>query len=185
MAVETRWFRYVQSCKHKKILSDVNRVRPDKVFEWNNWVPKKVGMVAWRAEMERLPTRCALAARNISVQNRTCVMCGNDDETSEHIFVSCQFAQLIWQNVATWCTIPPIIAFEIKDLLTLHEICSGSAKKIKALYAVILVTLWNIWKSRNEAVFQQKIPNTTKILDEIKALAYLWVKNRSKLVSLT
>ncbi|KAJ0623417.1 putative reverse transcriptase zinc-binding domain-containing protein [Helianthus annuus] len=157
----------------KKILGTANRVRPARVFEWNNWVPKKVGIVAWRAEMERLPTKCALLARNIPVQNQTCVMCGNYDETSEHIFVSCHFAQLIWQNVAIWCLIPLIIAFDIKDLLTLHEISSGSTRKKKVLYAIILVTLWSIWKSRNEFVFQQITPNTTKILEEIKAMAYL------------
>ncbi|XP_022007604.1 uncharacterized protein LOC110906841 [Helianthus annuus] len=135
--------------------------------------------------MERLLTRCALAVRNVPVQDRTCVLCGNYDETSEHIFVACQFAQLIWQNVASWCRIPPIIAFEVKDIITLHEVCSGSAKMKKALHAVTLVTIWSIWKTRNDAVFHQKAPNWVKNLDEIKALAYLWVKNRSKLASLT
>ncbi|XP_022008205.1 uncharacterized protein LOC110907548 [Helianthus annuus] len=42
----------------KKILSMANRVSPARVFEWNNWIPKKVAIVAWRAEMERLPTKC-------------------------------------------------------------------------------------------------------------------------------
>ncbi|XP_021980093.1 uncharacterized protein LOC110876227 [Helianthus annuus] len=169
----------------KRMLSEFNRVRPEKVFEWCNWVPKKIGLVAWRAEMERLPTRCALVDRNIPVQDRTCIMCGDYDETSEHIFVSCQVAQVIWQNAAIWCSIPPVIAFDLKDILSLHEFCSSLAMKKKAVYAVILVTIWSIWKSRNEAVFQHKPPNTTRILDEIKAVAYLWVKNRAKMVSLT
>ncbi|XP_022031149.1 uncharacterized protein LOC110932099 [Helianthus annuus] len=147
--------------------------------------PKKVGIVAWRVEMERLPTKCALAALSIPVQSRSCVLCGNYDETSEHIFVSCQFAQMIWQNIAGWCMIPPIIAFDIKDLLTLHEISSGSSRKKKALCVVMLVTFWSIWKTRNEVVFEQTVPNTTKILDEIKAMTYLWVKNRSKMATLT
>ncbi|XP_022030513.1 uncharacterized protein LOC110931426 [Helianthus annuus] len=117
----------------KRILGAANRVRPARVFKWNNWVPEKVGIVAWRAEMERLPTKSALFARNIPVQNQMCAMCGNYFETSEHIFVSCHFAQLIWQNVVNWCSIPPIIAFDIKDLLTLHEISSGSSRKKKVL----------------------------------------------------
>ncbi|KAJ0490856.1 putative RNA-directed DNA polymerase [Helianthus annuus] len=169
----------------KKTLSSVNRVRPGKAFEWNNWVPKKVGIVAWRAEMERLPTRCALAARSIPVNDRTCIMCGSYDESSEHLLVSCQFAQMVWQNIALWCSIPPIIAFDLKDMLTLHEVCTVSGKKKKVLHAVILVAIWSIWKSRNEAVFQQKSPNMTKTLDEIKAMAYLWVKNRSRSMTLT
>ncbi|MFS7976006.1 hypothetical protein Hanom_Chr10g00887441 [Helianthus anomalus] len=107
-------------------------------------------------------------------------MCGEYEETSEHILVSCHFAYIIWQSIATWVRIPPIIAFEVKDLLTLHWFSPGSRKRKKALYAVILVGFWCIWKTRNEAVFGQGSPSITKVLDEVKSLAYLWVKNRSK-----
>ncbi|KAJ0880137.1 putative RNA-directed DNA polymerase [Helianthus annuus] len=170
----------------KEKLSMANRIRPTRVFKWNNWVPKKVAIVAWRAEMDRLPTKCALAMRNITVQNNLCALCGDYAETSEHIFVTCQFAQVIWQNIAEWCNIPPIIAFDLYDLLSLHEACSGaSTKKKKVLHAVILVAMWSLWKIRNESVFRQSVPNTTRTLDEIKAMAFLWVKNRSKMFALT
>ncbi|KAF5760003.1 putative reverse transcriptase zinc-binding domain-containing protein [Helianthus annuus] len=169
----------------KCILSSINRTRPINVFEWNNWVPKKVGIVAWRAEMEKLPTKCALASRNVPVLNQMCVLCGDYAETCDHIFVSCCFAQLIWQILAGWCRIPPIFAFGIKDLLTLHASSSGSRSKRKVIHAVILVAFWSIWKSRNDAIFRQVVPNVTRSIDEIKSLAYLWVKNRSKVVALT
>ncbi|XP_021980702.1 uncharacterized protein LOC110876851 [Helianthus annuus] len=169
----------------KKLLSSVNRVRPEQIFEWNNWVPKKIGIVAWRAEMERLPTKWALARRNIPVQNQFCVFCGDYEETCDHVFVSCHFAQTIWQNLAAWCMIPPIIAFGINDLLTLHVSSSASRKKRKVIHALVLVTFWSIWKSRNEVVFRQLIPNTTRNLDEIKSMTFLWVKSRSKVASLS
>ncbi|XP_021996413.1 uncharacterized protein LOC110893637 [Helianthus annuus] len=169
----------------KKLLGSVDRVIPERSFEWNNWVPKKVAIVAWRAEMERLPTKCALIRRNITIHDNLCVLCGDFAETSEHIFVTCQFAQMVWQNIADWCNIPPIIAFGVNDLLDLHGAASRSRKKRKALHAVILVSIWSLWKLRNEAVFRQVNPSTTKVLDEIKAVAYLWVKNRSKMVALT
>ncbi|XP_022015115.1 uncharacterized protein LOC110914639 [Helianthus annuus] len=167
----------------KKLLSAVNRINPERVFEWNNWVPKKVGIVAWRAEMERLPTKCALVRRNIPVQNNTCVFCGDYEET--YVFVSCQFVQTIWQNLAVWCGIPPIIAFGINDILTVHESSSGSRKIRKVIHALVLVTFWSIWKSRNDAVFRQVNPSTTRNLDEIKSVAYLWVKSRAKVAALT
>ncbi|XP_021995164.1 uncharacterized protein LOC110892298 [Helianthus annuus] len=107
--------------------------------------------------MERLPTKCALAARNIPVQSQLCVFCGDYGEMSDHLFVSCQFAQVIWLNIAGWCLVPPVIAFGIRDILALHEIHPGSSKRKKALYAVILVTFWCIWKTRNEVVFGQVI----------------------------
>ncbi|KAJ0921865.1 putative reverse transcriptase zinc-binding domain-containing protein [Helianthus annuus] len=169
----------------KKVLSSVNRVAPAKVFKWNNWVPKKVSIVAWRAAMERLPTKCALASRNISVQNNLCVLCGDYAETSEHLFVACQFAQMIWQNIADWCNIPPIYAFDLNDVLFLHETCSSNSTKKKVIHAVILTTIWSLWKLRNDSVFNNSVPHTTKILDEIKAMAFLWVRNRAKMVSMT
>ncbi|MFS7930782.1 putative RNA-directed DNA polymerase [Helianthus anomalus] len=169
----------------KKILGSANRVAPAKLFKWNSWVPKKVSIVAWRAAMERLPTKCALAIRNISVQNNLCALCGDYAETSEHLFVACQFAQIVWQNIADWCNIPPIYAFELNDVLSIHETCSGNSTKKKGIHAVVLVSIWSIWKLRNDSVFNNSVPHTTKILDEIKAMSFLWVKNRAKLVSLT
>ncbi|XP_035839068.1 uncharacterized protein LOC118486612 [Helianthus annuus] len=124
----------------KSLLGSANRERPNRVFEWNNWVPKKVAIMAWRSEMEKLPTKCALSARNIPVQDLRCLLCNEYDESSEHLFVSCHFTQIIWQNIASW----------------------------------------GIWRMRNEVIFRQGSPNTVKVLEEIKAMAYLWVKNRSK-----
>ncbi|MFS7949501.1 putative reverse transcriptase zinc-binding domain-containing protein [Helianthus anomalus] len=135
--------------------------------------------------MERLPTKQALSARNVQIHDQLCVFCGEYVETSEHIFISCHFAQATWLNLATWWGIPPIIAFGLKDLLTIHGSSSGSEKKWKAIHAVVLVAIWNIWKSRNDALFRQLTPNWVKMLDEIKAMAYLWIKSRSKVTSLT
>ncbi|KAJ0442138.1 putative reverse transcriptase zinc-binding domain-containing protein [Helianthus annuus] len=169
----------------KCILVSANRELPNRVFEWNNWVPKKVAIVAWRSEMERLPTKCALSARNIPVQNQRCSLCSEYDETCEHLFVACHSVQSIWQNITLWCKIPPIIAFDVKDLLDLHSLGSASRKKRKAIHAIVLVTFWGIWKSRNEVIFRQGSPSIVKVLEEIKAMAFLWVKNRSKEAQLT
>ncbi|XP_021995933.1 uncharacterized protein LOC110893121 [Helianthus annuus] len=168
----------------KRVLGSVGRTRTDKVFEWNSWVPKKIGIVAWRAEMERLPTKCALARRNVAVPDRWCVLCGEYEETCDHLFVSCHYSQSIWQNLASWCRLQPIIAFGMNDLLTLHASSLGPRKR-KTIQAIVLVAFWSIWKVRNEVVFRQAVPNFTRTLDEIKSMAYLWIKNRSKAVSLT
>ncbi|KAJ0845937.1 putative RNA-directed DNA polymerase [Helianthus annuus] len=169
----------------KKILATFNREVPASPFKWNNWVPKKVAIVAWRAEMDRLPSKCALIRRNIPVQNDQCVFCGECSETNEHIFLTCQFSQIVWQIIADWCRIPPIFAFGISDLLSPTGVPASSRKKWKAVHAIVLVTFWSLWKMRNESVYGQGVPNVTRIVDEIKAMAFLWVKNRSKLAALT
>ncbi|XP_022042128.1 uncharacterized protein LOC110944789 [Helianthus annuus] len=169
----------------KKILGSFKRNRPNCLFVWNNWNPKKVGIVSWREEKERLPMRCPLARRRINVPDLVCMLCREYDETGEHLFVLCHFAQTIWQNIAICCKIPPIIAFDLKDILGMHDFCPGSRKKKKALNAIFLVTVWSIWKARNEVLFRSTQPSVSKVLEEVKALAFLWVKNRSKEASMT
>ncbi|XP_076917919.1 protein FAR1-RELATED SEQUENCE 5-like [Bidens hawaiensis] len=80
--------------------------QPEYVFDWNNLIPKKVGFVAWRAVLGRLPTFDALAKRNIPVRSTLCPICGEAEETVEHVFVSCGMAQTMWTLVAQWCKMP-------------------------------------------------------------------------------
>ncbi|XP_021971852.1 uncharacterized protein LOC110867012 [Helianthus annuus] len=169
----------------KRFLSTADRVLPSRVFSWNSWIPKKVGLVAWKAEKDRLPTREALSRRQIDIADATCVFCGDYVESSEHLFVACQFSQTVWQNVALWCNIPPIVAFELKDLLDLHDFSPGSRKRKKAIQVIIQIVIWCIWKTRNEVIFNSIQPNVVKVLEEVKSLGYLWVKNRSRETSLS
>ncbi|KAJ0558404.1 putative reverse transcriptase zinc-binding domain-containing protein [Helianthus annuus] len=169
----------------KKILSSTDRTLPSRIFSWNNWIPKKVGMVAWRAEKDRLPTREALIRRQINITDASCVLCGECMESSEHLFVACHFAQTVWQNIASWCKIPPIVAFDFKDLLDLHDFSSGPQKRKKTMQAIFHIVIWCIWKTRNEVIFRNSQPNVIKVLEEVKSLGYLWVKNRSRETSIT
>ncbi|KAJ0567250.1 hypothetical protein HanIR_Chr06g0282671 [Helianthus annuus] len=47
------------------------------------------------------------------------------------------------------------------------------------LYGVILITCWQIWRSRNEAVFSSKEPSIARIVEDVKSLSLLWIKNRA------
>ncbi|MFS8018578.1 putative reverse transcriptase zinc-binding domain-containing protein [Helianthus anomalus] len=162
----------VSSGLDRLFLSSFNRSRPNRVFMWNNWTPKKVGIVAWRAEKIRLPTKEALARRRINIPNLSCILCGEYVESSDHLFVACHFAQTIWQNIASWCKIPPIVAFDIRALLDLHGFIQGSRKRKKALHAIVLIVIWCIWKTRNEAMFNNAQPHIVKVLEEVKSLGF-------------
>ncbi|KAJ0927467.1 putative reverse transcriptase zinc-binding domain-containing protein [Helianthus annuus] len=87
----------------KEALQNIRYVRPDSVFRWNSWVPKKVEILSWRAEQDRVPTRAALGRRNINIPSLLCPICGTLPETDEHLFVSCGFAQSVWAVISQWC----------------------------------------------------------------------------------
>ncbi|XP_022031832.1 uncharacterized protein LOC110932888 [Helianthus annuus] len=169
----------------KKVLVELTCDPPDYVVLWNSWIPKKVGLVAWRAQKERLPTRLALSRRGVPVQNLVCAVCGESPETSEHHFVTCELAQTVWQLVYQWCKAPYFLAFSFKDILEDHKRFHGSVKKKKAFHAVCLVTIWCLWSSRNELIFSGTSKSITTILEEIKAKSFLWIKNRAKASAVT
>ncbi|XP_021990003.1 uncharacterized protein LOC110886493 [Helianthus annuus] len=163
----------------KNIAATFGRTAPVYPFFWNNFVPKKVGIVSWRAVMERLPTRNALAARNIDIGDPSCPFCGEYAETCDHIFVSCHFAQVIWLVIAQWCNIQPVIAFSLKDLLDAHVVMAGSKKRKKVFSAIFQVVIWSIWKMRNAVVFGNEYPNISKVVEESKSMSFLWIKHRT------
>lgn len=164
----------------KRVIQESRFTIPEYKFRWNSWIPKKVLIMAWRAELDRLPTRVNLLRRNIIVESVMCPICGDIPETPDHIFAACGFAQMVWTFVSQWCGIPEIYAFGLRDLLELDAVISGSAKFKKAFQAVCLTSLWCIWKARNQVIFEHKSPSLQKTTGDIKALSHLWVKSRSK-----
>uniref|UniRef100_A0A251TXQ6 Putative RNA-directed DNA polymerase, eukaryota, Reverse transcriptase zinc-binding domain protein n=1 Tax=Helianthus annuus TaxID=4232 RepID=A0A251TXQ6_HELAN len=154
-------------------------------FQWNSWAPIKVNFLAWRLSLDRIPTLMALARRQVNLESTICRFCGEMDESADHLFVGCGFTQVVWDFVARWCNIRPFYALDVKDLVNMHMHVNGPRKWQKAYYTVILTTIWSIWKCRNEVIFNQKEPKMERLIEEIRTLSYLWVRNRSKSLGLT
>ncbi|KAK1431592.1 hypothetical protein QVD17_08053 [Tagetes erecta] len=149
------------------------------ILQWNGWVPIKVNIFGWRAEKERITTSLALSSRGVHLESHACPLCGDYMETTEHLLVSCSVARLVWQFISSWCHIPPLYVFSVKDLLEAHKSINGLTIKKKAIQAIVLTACWKIWVTRNEKVFDGKSVNITKLMQDIKSLGFLWVKNRS------
>ncbi|XP_076952132.1 uncharacterized protein LOC143625763 [Bidens hawaiensis] len=130
--------------------------------------------------MERIPVLFSLAKRGISVPSVVCPIC-----EEEHLMISCDFAQMVWSVITSWCKVPSIYAFSVKDLLELHKYTFFPKRKAKAFYVVCLTTIWCIWRARNVLVFEGKSVSLNNVMGEIKTLSFLWVKNRGKHLDLT
>ncbi|XP_076888484.1 uncharacterized protein LOC143538932 [Bidens hawaiensis] len=137
----------------KDRLKDVRFAVPNYTITWNNWVPGKVGILAWRAELNRVPVLSILYKRNIIDGSLDCPACGESEETTEHFFVSCGLAQEVWQAITLWCKVPYIFAFSVRDILDLYKFTKFPRRKAKYFHAVCLVSIWCLWKARNDMVF--------------------------------
>ncbi|XP_076899222.1 uncharacterized protein LOC143553032 [Bidens hawaiensis] len=105
----------VKSVKDK--LEEIGYSRSDFAFMWNEWVPKKVSILAWHVGLERLPTLVELAKGNVNFGSDLCPFCGDHAETVEHLFVSCSLGQDVSQILSMWCGLPSVYAFSVRDFL--------------------------------------------------------------------
>ncbi|XP_022003039.1 uncharacterized protein LOC110900460 [Helianthus annuus] len=149
------------------------------VFKWSKWVPKKVSILVWRAQMGRIATLDALIKRNCFNGENRCVMCGDGSETADHLFCSCEVASEVWYRISRWVHIGPIYAFSLNDLLEVHEFSGLGPKAKDILKGIIMISWWCIWRARNERRFSDKHKSADSIVQDIKSLSYLWYSNRS------
>ncbi|KAF5807902.1 hypothetical protein HanXRQr2_Chr04g0139321 [Helianthus annuus] len=59
-----------------------------------------------------------------------------------------------------------------------------SRNKRKVIHAIVLQTVWWLWKTRNEKVFRGKLGVIQRIIEEIKEESYQYLKQRSKFKSI-
>lgn len=151
-----------------------------KDFKWCNWVPLKVALVAWRATLDKLPTKVGLQNRGIMVSSNGCALCEEEVESSEHLFFSCRVSQLAWVEIGEWCKLGPIFAADLKDLLGSTDFIRGNARWRKMVYAIFLVMFWVIWRNRNDRIFNNGAVTSRKMVEEVKMLSFLWLNHRSR-----
>ncbi|GJS21722.1 RNA-directed DNA polymerase, eukaryota [Tanacetum coccineum] len=70
----------VRSC-----LDNILLPSSDVPTRWVSLIPIKINIFAWRARLDRLPTRSNLACRGIVMDSVLCPICGSDTETISHI----------------------------------------------------------------------------------------------------
>ncbi|XP_022042372.1 uncharacterized protein LOC110945040 [Helianthus annuus] len=158
---------------------------PGMGFEWNNWVPLKVNFLAWRIYMGRVATMDGLRRRNVHLDSYLCKICGEVDETDDHLFVGCQFVLAVWDSIVEWTRCPRLFAITVKDVITIHNQIRGTRKWRKLIQSIVMVALWGIRRSRNDRVFNDKERSLDEVKHEIRQLSFLWFKYRVKRLSVT
>ncbi|XP_021991114.1 uncharacterized protein LOC110887857 [Helianthus annuus] len=150
-------------------------------FFWNNWATQKCSMFVWRAIKGKIPTATKLRERGVPVPSGTCRVCGNEEETPDHVLVKCKVVENVWEQVNMWVkvhtTVKPDTLGEVFGLL--NE-CNWTKAKKKAVHAIFLLTTWVIWKNRNEKIFRSRVGEIYRMIEEIKEESYHWMKQRTK-----
>ncbi|PWA81931.1 reverse transcriptase zinc-binding domain-containing protein [Artemisia annua] len=136
--------------------------------------------MAWRAAINRLPTKDELLKRGVPLQSDLCVFCSSYAESASHLFTGCIFATEIWSRVATWCRLPPIFAFEVTDLLNLAVYQAPTSNDKYILRGIMVTSIWVLWNERNNRIFKGTKRRAIEVVEHIKTTSFFWIRNRSR-----
>ncbi|XP_076894457.1 uncharacterized protein LOC143546752 [Bidens hawaiensis] len=70
------------------------------VLKWSDWVPTKCNIFAWRAVLNWLPMVDNLEKRNIKVEDHSCIVCGEGEDSVNHLFTGCVIVVMVWKKVS-------------------------------------------------------------------------------------
>jgi hypothetical protein len=97
---------------------------------------------------DRQNTKELMMRKNWALESGpSCVMCGDDMiESRDHLFFDCSFALRFWSALGIhWDTSQPITECFIR---------AKQSFTVPCFMEVLVCSTWNIWKERNELIFQ-------------------------------
>ncbi|PWA76396.1 RNA-directed DNA polymerase, eukaryota, Reverse transcriptase zinc-binding domain protein [Artemisia annua] len=84
------------------ILDDIFLPSDTNATRWVKYIPIKVNVFAWRARLDRLPTRCNIIRRGVVLDSSLCPICSLFPEDIHHILFRCDIAQLVFRRICRW-----------------------------------------------------------------------------------
>ncbi|MFS7947983.1 putative reverse transcriptase zinc-binding domain-containing protein [Helianthus anomalus] len=173
--------RYVVANVRDQIMKMSNEAEEDQWGCWNRWVPQKINYFCWRATRNKIACKVELGKRGVPIHDMECARCGEQHEDVKHLMINCPIAKGIWWTILVWLKLPANIDFNnCEEALNVADNYIGSKSWKKVIGMICMVTMWQIWKARNEKVFQGTNVSIIRTVEDIKANLFLWLKERSK-----
>ncbi|CAA7051877.1 unnamed protein product [Microthlaspi erraticum] len=121
---------------------------------WKLHTANKIKHFLWKIASKSLPTRATLRRRHI-IRTSLCLRCCQQEETANHIFFECPYAQQVWRASGLFhsALFDPLMELETK---LVSFLLNPTVYTSMYTQHQVLWVLWRIWKSRNVLIFQQK-----------------------------
>ncbi|XP_050249054.1 uncharacterized protein LOC126696338 [Quercus robur] len=115
---------------------------------WQQKVPPKIKIFAWRSCVNGLPTMKNLNHRGVHCSSFY-PLCDKAIETTAHALLHCDHAKMTW---AFWYNCPVDLSSSYGDLvdIALDFIAKGSPNDLELFFAVA----WSIWWNHNQAIHE-------------------------------
>lgn len=117
---------------------------------WNPSFPLKFCFFMWLAVLDRLPTMDRLPFLDL---DKTCKLCGQQEENISHLFFACPFTAGIWKSIREWAGLKREISTIQSSLKWLPKENRGTSWMCTWRKLCFAATLYYLWKCRNRVVF--------------------------------
>ncbi|XP_026398504.1 uncharacterized protein LOC113294330 [Papaver somniferum] len=110
-------------------------------FLWKKRVPPKVSFMLWDYFHDSLPTLTMLRHRGMDLQSVNCVFCNAEVETTDHMFLHCDYAFKVWSKFLEGFGIDWVASVTVWRLFEAWKLnnVQGRGREIwwKLIYAVL------------------------------------------------
>ncbi|OMO67492.1 reverse transcriptase [Corchorus capsularis] len=124
-------------------------------FIWKLTCPNKIKTFLWRCCRNALPTAMGLFKRNCR-DSGLCSICGQGEETIEHILLTCDWTRGVWLCVCGLIIDMQGLSTFDKWLDQLRKMLTDSEDGGRQMLTKIAFVCWIIWKVRCEVVIAEE-----------------------------
>jgi len=98
-------------------------------------------------------------------------------ETSSHLILHCNLFDSVWNHILQWIGVYAVMLVSVVDHFVQFSYFGGAAKLRRSILQVIwFATAWEIWKERNERIFNAHESSIMQVVDKIKSVTFRWLK---------
>jgi hypothetical protein len=138
-----------------------------KKYIWKIKVPLKIRIFMWFLHKGVILTKDNLIKRNWHGCTKCCFC--DQEETIQHLFISCPFARILWRIIR--------ITFNIYPPANITNLFGNwlLLKRIKVSLELVCALLWAIWNVRNDFIFNQKsFPSFLQVIPLVTHWIHMW-----------
>jgi hypothetical protein len=143
---------------------------------WKSWAPPKVKFFTWLAIKRRIWT-ADRRHRHGTRGTRYLLACDQENETCNHLLVSCSYAKEVWWAVLSGfscqCKFTPPANSLSSWWVRLRNLQPRT--KRKGMNSLFMLVIWSLWKERNARLFKGSSTAAPELVQKVRQELQLWV----------
>ncbi|CAI8619325.1 unnamed protein product [Vicia faba] len=104
------------------------------------------------------------------VDTTTCLLCGTEDETRDHVFFQCRYSQLCWKGIKDWL-LWQNESNNLDVVIRWIERRKTGTFRLEVCSAANIALVYHLWRIRNDVLWNHKLLISDRciirIIDEV------------------